>query len=48
MIWSLQAAPDLSDRQFEQWSKLLEDRAGICLSDQQRVFFANASDYAYA
>jgi Methylase of chemotaxis methyl-accepting proteins len=38
MIWSLQAAPDLSDRQFEQWSKLLEDRAGICLSDQQRVF----------
>jgi len=38
MIWSLQAAPDLSDKQFEQWSKLLEDRAGICLSDQQRVF----------
>ena len=38
MIWSLQAAPDLSDKQFDQWSKLLEDRAGICLSDQQRVF----------
>lgn len=38
MIWSLQAAPDLSDHQFAQWSKLLEDRAGICLSDQQRVF----------
>ncbi|WP_018275004.1 CheR family methyltransferase [Teredinibacter turnerae] len=38
MIWSLQAAPDLTDKQFAQWSKLLEDRAGICLSDQQRVF----------
>lgn len=38
MIWSLQAAPDLTDKQFEQWSKLLEERAGICLSDQQRVF----------
>lgn len=38
MIWSLQAAPDLTDKQFDQWSKLLEDRAGICLSDQQRVF----------
>ncbi|WP_075186247.1 CheR family methyltransferase [Teredinibacter haidensis] len=38
MIWSLQAAPDLSDKQFDLWSKLLEDRAGICLSDQQRVF----------
>lgn len=38
MIWSLQAAPDLSDKQFEQWSKLLEERAGICLTDQQRIF----------
>lgn len=38
MIWSLQAAPDLTDKQFAQWSKLLEERAGICLSDQQRVF----------
>ncbi len=38
MIWSLQAAPDLTDQQFDQWSKLLEERAGICLSDQQRVF----------
>jgi len=38
MIWSLQAAPDLTDKQFDQWSKLLEDRAGICLGDQQRVF----------
>lgn len=38
MIWSLQTAEDLSDSQFDQWSKLLEERAGICLSDQQRVF----------
>ncbi|MFT5082627.1 MAG: type IV pilus assembly protein PilK [Lentisphaeria bacterium] len=38
MIWSLQAAPDLSDYQFGQWRKLLEDRAGICLSEQQRTF----------
>lgn len=38
MIWSLQAAPDLTDKQFDQWSKLLEERAGICLNNQQRVF----------
>lgn len=38
MIWSLQAAPDLTDQQFSQWCKLLEQRAGICLSDQQRIF----------
>ncbi len=38
MVWSLQAAPDLTDQQFEQWSKLLEERAGICLGDAQRVF----------
>ena len=38
MIWSLQSSEELSDKQFDQWSKLLEERAGICLSDQQRVF----------
>lgn len=38
MVWSLQASPDLSDQQFDQWSTLLEDRAGICLGDAQRVF----------
>lgn len=38
MVWSLQAAPDLSDQEYDQWSKLLEDRAGICLGDAQRVF----------
>ncbi len=38
MVWSLQAAPDFSDQEYDQWSKLLEDRAGICLGDAQRVF----------
>ena len=38
MIWSLQSSESLSDKQFDEWSKLLEERAGICLSDQQRVF----------
>jgi type IV pilus assembly protein PilK len=38
MVWSLQTAPKLTDQQFDQWSKLLEERAGICISDHQRVF----------
>lgn len=38
MVWSLKAVPNLSDSQFTLWSKLLEERAGIYLSDQQRVF----------
>lgn len=38
MVWSLQAIPKLSDGQFAQWSKLLEERAGIYLSDQQKTF----------
>lgn len=38
MIWSLQAVPELSDQQFAQWSRLLEERAGIFLKDQQRTF----------
>lgn len=38
MIWSLQAVPQLSDVQFARWGKLLEERAGIYLSDQQRTF----------
>lgn len=38
MVWSLQSAPKLTDQQFDQWSKLLEERAGIYLSDHQRVF----------
>lgn len=38
MVWSLQSAPDLTDQEFDQWSKLLEERAGICLGEAQRVF----------
>lgn len=38
MIWSLQAVPDISDQEFALWSKLLEERAGIYLSAQQRTF----------
>lgn len=38
MIWSLQAVPSLPDDQFALWSKLLEERAGIYLTDQQRSF----------
>lgn len=38
MVWSLQTVPQLSDVQFAQWSKLLEERAGIYLSEQQKTF----------
>ncbi len=38
MIWSLQSLPDLSDQQFALWSELLEERAGIYLTQQQRTF----------
>jgi len=38
MVWSLQASTELTDQEFSQWSRLLENRSGICLSDQQRVF----------
>lgn len=38
MVWSLQSVPVLSDAQFVLWSKLLEERAGIYLSDQQKIF----------
>lgn len=38
MVWSLQSVPVLSDAQFALWSKLLEERAGIYLSEQQKVF----------
>ena len=38
MVWSLQSVPRLTDQQFDQWSKLLEERAGIYLGDHQRVF----------
>jgi type IV pilus assembly protein PilK len=38
MVWSLQSVPVLTDAQFALWSKLLEERAGIYLSEQQKVF----------
>lgn len=38
MVWSLQSVPALSDAQFALWSKLLEERAGIYLGEQQKVF----------
>jgi type IV pilus assembly protein PilK len=38
MVWSLQSVPVLSDDQFALWSKLLEERAGIYLGEQQKIF----------
>lgn len=38
MIWSLRSVPELNDEQFERWSKMLEERAGIYLSEQQKTF----------
>ena len=38
MVWSLQSLPELNDTEFERWGKLLEERAGIYMGDQQRVF----------
>ncbi|BCD98016.1 CheR family methyltransferase [Marinagarivorans cellulosilyticus] len=38
MVWSLQSLPELNDIEFERWGKLLEERAGIYMGDQQRVF----------
>lgn len=37
MVWSLQALSDLSESQFVQWSKLLEERTGIQLPSQQKT-----------
>jgi type IV pilus assembly protein PilK len=38
MVWTLQALPEISDNDFQQWGRLLEERAGIALGEQQRVF----------
>lgn len=38
MVWSLRSLPELSNTQFAAWSKLLEERAGIYLTEQQRSF----------
>ncbi len=37
MAWSLRARSELSDDQFVQWRKLLEERTGIQLTTQQKV-----------
>lgn len=36
MAWSLHTLPSLSEQQFSQWGKLLEERAGIQLARQQK------------
>jgi type IV pilus assembly protein PilK len=38
MIWSLQKPPPLTETDFDQWRKLLEERTGILLGYQQRAF----------
>lgn len=37
MAWSLRTLPVLSDKQFAQWSTLLEERTGIQLAQQQKA-----------
>ncbi|EAT11222.1 CheR family methyltransferase [Bermanella marisrubri] len=34
--WTLQALPQMSDQQFQQWQELLEDRTGIFLAEQRK------------
>jgi chemotaxis protein methyltransferase CheR/type IV pilus assembly protein PilK len=36
--WSIQAIPDLSEEDFTQWRRLLEERTGIHLVPQQKAF----------
>lgn len=38
MSWSLRTSTDLSEQQFTQWSKLLEERTGMQLADRQRPY----------
>lgn len=38
MVWSLKALPELTDSEFQLWSKLLEDRTGIQVAAHQRAF----------
>lgn len=39
MVWSLETPNALSDQEFGQWRRLLEDRTGISLSEQQQQAF---------
>ncbi|WP_279346788.1 CheR family methyltransferase [Halopseudomonas nanhaiensis] len=36
--WSLQQLPDMDMGQFRQWQALLEERTGVCVSDQRKTF----------
>ncbi len=36
--WSLESAKEMSDRQFEKWRNLLEERIGMQLPDSRRTF----------
>jgi len=36
--WSLQQLPDMDANQFRQWQALLEERTGVCVSDQRKTF----------
>ncbi|MGH1471908.1 MAG: CheR family methyltransferase [Cellvibrionaceae bacterium] len=38
MVWSLQKTTALTEPEFEQWNKLLEERTGILLNAQQQAF----------
>lgn len=38
MVWSLQEAPALTEKDFGQWQTLLEERTGILLGRQQQAF----------
>lgn len=36
--WSLQQLPEMDAKQFRQWQTLLEERTGVCVSDQRKTF----------
>ncbi|MGI1679321.1 MAG: protein-glutamate O-methyltransferase CheR [Cellvibrionaceae bacterium] len=38
MVWSLKKTTALTESEFEQWNKLLEERTGILFSAQQQAF----------
>lgn len=38
MSWSLRTSSELSEKQFSQWSKLLEERTGMQLVERQRPY----------
>jgi type IV pilus assembly protein PilK len=36
--WTLQPLPEMDEQQFRQWQTLLENRTGVCVSEQRKVF----------